>query len=603
MATRYLALASSDLGRSGPTLAQIGHARGTRLVSRSHSLAIFVGEQPDDFLPIGEDQGGIVGHLFTKEDTPRRVNLFDEATAARIRRQEGHFLARQFWGGYVAVIEGDDGRIRAVRDPSGLMPCWIIRGGDYTVLVSDIETAIQASLLVTNVDWDYLALYLRAYDRPSSATALAGVSELLAGHQADLLSPPAKPTAIWSPWDHTEPNRGPAKDLAEELHHVVTNCVGAWAGNFDHILLGVSGGLDSSIVAASLAQTSTDVTLLTLATREPHGDERAWAGCVAESLGMDVREAFYDLSDIDISRPTSSHLPRPLGRAFGQSAIKTKMNIAQEKGVDAFFSGIGGDNVFCFSQSATALVDRFQFEGLSPGLATTLDDICRLTDCSVWEALSMALKKAMSLAPSRSWLGQTDRFLSRHLPTAEQYNHPWLAVPKGALPGKAVHVSGIVRIQGTLDSYSRIQCGPQIHPLLSQPIVEFCLGIPTWFWCAGGCNRSLARQAFRSALPEAILERRSKGGPSSFAYEVAATFRDEIRTLLLDGQGTANHLFDRDSLEVALDPAKPFSNDDHVRLFELLEVETWARSFAKKGSGAHGPYAKTPTLFSHGGNR
>ncbi|AKM08758.1 hypothetical protein AB433_00020 [Croceicoccus naphthovorans] len=51
---------------------------------------------------------------------------------------------------------------------------------------------------------------------------------------------------------------------------------------------------------------------------------------------------------------------------------------------------------------------------------------------------------------------------------------------------------------------------------MSQPLLEFCLGVPTWTWVTGGQNRALARAAFADLLPRSVLDRTSKAGPDSF---------------------------------------------------------------------------------------
>ncbi|MGK4422636.1 asparagine synthase-related protein, partial [Klebsiella pneumoniae] len=57
---------------------------------------------------------------------------------------------------------------------------------------------------------------------------------------------------------------------------------------------------------------------------------------------------------------------------------------------------------------------------------------------------------------------------------------------------------------------------PTVSPLLSQPLVETCLGVPSWLWFEGGRNRVVARRAFAGDLPADVIWRRSKGTPDSF---------------------------------------------------------------------------------------
>src|SRR3546814_15687375 len=67
-----------------------------------------------------------------------------------------------------------------------------------------------------------------------------------------------------------------------------------------------------------------------------------------------------------------------------------------------------------------------------------------------------------------------------------------------------------------IELYPRSTAAPQITPLLSQPIVELCLSIPTWQWVRGGRDRAVARAAVADLLPALIAQRRTKGGQTGF---------------------------------------------------------------------------------------
>jgi asparagine synthase (glutamine-hydrolysing) len=165
----------------------------------------------------------------------------------------------------------------------------------------------------------------------------------------------------------------------------------------------------------------------------------------------------------------------------------------------------------------------------------------------------------------------------------EVFTHPWLDAPADALPGKAAHVAMLTRIQGTIDGFSRLEAPPQINPLLSQPIVEACLRIPTWQWCEGGQNRAVARLAFREDLPPRIVNRRSKGGPDSFAFDVIEANRALLREQLLEGVLAQRGLLDLKALENCLDARRWIQRDDYVRLSALAEAEAWVRHWAGLG--------------------
>eukprot|EP00456_Euglypha_rotunda_P074755 TRINITY_DN6868_c0_g1_i1.p2 TRINITY_DN6868_c0_g1~~TRINITY_DN6868_c0_g1_i1.p2 ORF type:complete len:108 (-),score=25.69 TRINITY_DN6868_c0_g1_i1:10-333(-) len=83
-------------------------------------------------------------------------------------------------------------------------------------------------------------------------------------------------------------------------------------------------------------------------------------------------------------------------------------------------------------------------------------------------------------------------------------NHPWMRAPEGELPGKAQHIAWILGVLNHIEGSERERLQPTIWPLLSQPVVELCLTLPTWAWQADGQNRVIARKAFADLLPSQI---------------------------------------------------------------------------------------------------
>src|SRR3546814_5825518 len=94
----------------------------------------------------------------------------------------------------------------------------------------------------------------------------------------------------------------------------------------------------------------------------------------------------------------------------------------------------------------------------------------------------------------------------------------------------------LARAQKSIELYLRADAPPQIVPLLSQPVVELCLSIPTWQWVHGGRGRAVARAAVAGILPDLLVERTTKGSPSGFVRRVYAAQGNAAREMLTDGK-------------------------------------------------------------------
>lgn len=147
-------------------------------------------------------------------------------------------------------------------------------------------------------------------------------------------------------------------------------------------------------------------------------------------------------------------------------------------------------------------------------------------------------------------------------------------------------------MQRFAEGYPRKENLELISPLLAQPIVELCLSIPTWQWIEGGINRSVARSAYRGAIPDDILFRTVKGGPDAFSIDILNRFRPTIRELLLDGLLSANGILDRVAVDRYLGMPGPFRDNGYLRLLALVDAEAWARHWvgATGRSGATGRF-------------
>jgi asparagine synthase (glutamine-hydrolysing) len=574
MAPRYLILHSRDTSALETRTETIEDRLDVATLLEADCLRVFT-TSDTPIVPFLDGNGLIIGHLFDRQRSNQRVTRLDGPEADAIIRSAGGHLLSHYWGGYVAVItHPTTGRITLLRDPSGAMPCLRSQPESFVIATSDIDMLADAGFPRPRVDRDYLPRLLFAPDLRTPRSGLTDAQDLLAGHSQVLNAPTSPAAQVWSPWDYATPNLSVTDaDLATELETTIRGCVTAWAGAFEQIVLGLSGGLDSSVIAACLGSCD-HVTGLNLRTDDPSGDERLYARSVAAHLNLPLIEATHDVADVDVTRSSASHLPRPILYALSQSELATKRKLAKDLKVDAFFTGIGGDNVFCHMQSASPVVDRWRTPTERGHTGDTVNDLCRLTGVSWFDCVSAALKR--NVAPSAyAWHGNPE-FLTRP-PSDEALRHPWLEVPKDALPGKAAHVAMLVRIQGTIDSFER-KCMPvQINPLLSQPIMESCLKIPTWRWVAGGRNRAMTRLAFKNALPPEIINRRTKAGPDSFASDLLSTNRSKIEAHLLNGQLVEEGIIDLNGLKARFGDPKPFSPTEGMRFMALAEAEAWVR--------------------------
>lgn len=529
----------------------------------------------EPFIPAGASTI-LLGHLFRKGPPSSRVFGLDAASAAGLCEDRGRMLLSDFWGGYLLIHADPTGAIHVLRDPSGGLPCYIRREAERVILAGDIGDLVTPGDAA--VDYRELARTLASGDARGRKTCLARVEELIAGECLVAKDGAVRTETWWSPFDHMAYSGGDLSELAEQLRETVADCVGTWASCYSSILLGASGGLDSSIVAAAAAPRATRLTALTLVGPGADGDERRYSRVLANGIGMDLRDAAYDLAHIDVERAVAPHLPWPVAPIFKQSIEAIHRRFEAELSLDAHFSGNGGDGIFCSVRSAVPLLDRFLAEGLRPPLAATIRDIGTVTGANDMAVLRHAWSRC------RRNRGQhVPRFDAAGLHGGlvaeleeEGPTHPWLQSDSSVLPGKTVHATYLMRTHKSIELYPRAEAPPHVAPLHAQPIVELCLSIPTWMWIAEGRNRAVARKAFEGWLPPLVIDRTSKGGPGDFHLMIYREYREALHAMLRDGVLAGADVFDRALLDEREDPSWRGTARRH-RILALAAAESWAR--------------------------
>ncbi|MBA4758983.1 asparagine synthase C-terminal domain-containing protein [Sphingosinicella sp.] len=481
------------------------------------------------------------------------------------------------WGDYIAVI-GDTQGAHVLRAPFGRLPCYYVRWKSAVILVSDIRVLKSIGLPVPALDWDAVGRFLIAPELRAEATCLDRVWELVGGCSLTILHGDIHLRTAWSPWPFAS-RRALLRDAREArimLRRTIDEVVGAHCRQYTHILLGVSGGLDSSIVAAVAARARVQTTLVTMAASDRAGDERAYARILAGRLRLPLIEAFEDVARVDVHVSRSGHLPRPHARSFAQSSDDALIALAKARGIDAFFSGAGGDNIFWNLTSAASVADTCLGGFGSRATFRNALDLADMCGASVPHVLLKALRSGLS---RRQVPWPTDGTFIADAAGREisVHDHPWLGAPAGILPGKVRHVHCIMGIENHLEGYGREAFAPMAAPLLSQPLVEACLRIPTWMWCMGGHDRALARAAFADCLPAAILTRTEKGTPFGFALQLFEKNRAALRDMLLDGVLARERLLDLTAVETCLARDDPAAGLAHYRLLCIADVEAWVR--------------------------
>jgi len=332
-------------------------------------------------------------------------------------------------------------------------------------------------------------------------------------------------------------------------------------------------------VATSLKAAGTEVIGLNLVGDDAASNERRYAELVARSAGIELLTQTLDLDRVDVRRSGAAHIPYPVHRCFTQAQDAVAAETAELCGADIVIDGGGGDNVFFASRTVSILADCLATGGLDKRFWSAAQALGDLGQTGTWALAWRAVHRAWLRSPAPrqppavAFLSNAARSI-----IADAVAHPWFLPPATVLPGRASHIALLAPAQNLVEAINAQAPQRAISPLVSQPVVEACLRVPSWRWLAPGRDRAIARSAFAPDLPEAIVSRRSKGTPTGFVAALFDRHRRTIRDMLLGGKLADFHLIDEGKLSLALSARGPVRDLRFVRIMELVDAEAWAVS-------------------------
>lgn len=536
----------------------------------------------DDTLMIDLGSAGvIIGAIFLRGSSKALDRLPGDAPDCGDAEKLAAWLLRECWGAYVVILFGrHKDRTQIMLDPSGLLSAYHTKTDTHLLIVSHPDLIEKASRKRPQPSWPNIRSHLAWPDLRQRGTCLNGVYEFGGGELTTLDQAHEVRERLWSPAGFMPvPDGRSLDDVAHELRVLTANVVEAWANLLGPVLVAASGGVDSSMVCAALARARLPFDCATLATADPSGDESTYVKLLAEHFGVRSVTHIYDVCRIDPLQSVSAGLARPSRKPFMGARDAALLEAVRSVNAKVLFDGNGGDNLFCFLHSAAPIVDRLLCEGLTQGSAATFIDMCRLTDCGVPTMTRAVLRRFFRKERLAVWAPDL-RLLVQEFLKLEQPDPltAWFDVDVGRHKGKAEHLALILKSQNKLNGLAAVGL-PRFSPLMSQPLVEYCLGVPSWIWCSGGINRAPARAAFAADLPRDILARTSKAGPDSFIWQLFEKYRPIYRELLLDGLLLRHGLLDRAAVVRAFEIGSGSGDERIYRLLDLVEAENWARSW------------------------
>jgi asparagine synthase (glutamine-hydrolysing) len=547
-------------------------------------VAVFNGELYN-FPELRAELAGKGHEVRGRGDTPVIPHLYEEHGPAFVERLDGMFA--------IALWDAPRRRLLLVRDRLGKKPLVWTRLPDGTLaFASELKAFHGLPGFRMEPDLPALDAYLALQYVPGTRTGVRGVQRLEPGSMLIVEEGSERTERYWEPQREDEP-----ADDAEWLERVraaVTSAVRKRLASDVPLGALLSGGVDSAVVVALMAEASADpVRTFTVGFEDERYDERAFARAVAERYATRHEE-------VVLAPDAAATLPR-LAAAFdeplGDEAALPLFLIceAARREVTVALVGDGGDESFAGYEryAAMRVADRVPSPVAAAGgrLLRALPSGRRERRSRTFRAARFLeaasapraerygrLMEVVSL-PQRAglWTEDAKAVIGPLLSSGLVLGTPPEAGMAGLqrldvatyLPGDLLPKSDIASMAHSLELRS---------PLLDHRVLELGLSLPDRLKQHGLEGKLALRRAFADQLPPLVAGR----GKSGFGVPLAEWFRGELRPLardvLLDERARGRGLFHGSAVARLIDEHAAGRADHGHRLWTLVMLELWQRA-------------------------
>ena len=535
-------------------------------------------------------------HSFrTNSDTECVVHLYEDLGDECVQPLRGMFA--------FAIWDENRQRLLIARDRLGKKPLHYAVMDGRLYFASELKALLSALPRQPELNLQTIDDYLSLQYIPEPNTVYKDVYKLPAGHRLIWEHGRLK---IESYWNFTyEPKHTASEgELVEELRSLARDAVRMRL--ISEVPLGVhlSGGIDSSIVVALMAQArAAPVSTFSVGFEESNFSELPYARAVAERYATEHHE--FTLSFGDIPATLETLLPH-FGEPFADPSALPLYHLAKltREHVTVALNGDGGDESFAGYQRywLDGYADRYlRLPGLVtrrlvPSLAGAFAD---RGEGPVGSSLGNGIKRLPQLAEvdqRASLLRWSSYFSARHkralwrpelaagldlaqaetslvelydrAPANNRLDHTLFADVKSYLAGDLLVKADRMTMAASLEGRS---------PFLDHVLVEWAARLPVKYKLRGRQGKVLLRKAFSDLLPSEVLGHAKQG----FGIPVGAWLRGPLaawsrQELLAPGSPLAGW-FQPDALAGLLAEHQAGKQDHGKRIWALACLAIWAR--------------------------
>lgn len=543
------------------------------------------------------------GHHFTSgTDTEVLVHMYEEFGDEFIKYCYGMFA--------FCIYDVPRQRLVLARDRVGKKPLFYSHTDHFFAFGSELKCLLSIQGVSREVNRAGIMEFLTYGYVATPNTAFESLYQLAPGHALVVEHQRMREWCYWDPIEFFKaPTDRPLEDLTEEYLALLRTAIADRLISDVPVGLLLSGGIDSTSIAALLAEQNQHIPTFTVRFSEHDKDEGKIARLMADCIDSEHHELFVRADDLAEVLPRLVwHYEQPYGDS---SAIPTYYvaRMARQH-VTVVLNGDGGDEAFggywrhLFNMR---LYNLRWLPSITWKLTRELSETMLKTvgNQRLWRWLNW-----ISRAAERDPFGAATYWLATRADTSQQVLTcapdqmpcPTRLASTWAASQGAPYLSRVLYscdlnfallddLMVKMDRAAMANSLEARSPFLDHRLIEFAAQLPPTMKVRGLTTKWLPKHAMRNYLPPSILNRPKSGfGIPIRQWMSSGPLSDRAWEIVLSDQAAKRGYFDMDALRKLRDASRRRTIDTSYFLYDLLFLELWHRTFIDEFLQAPAPH-------------
>ncbi len=538
------------------------------------------------------------GHEFeTNTDTEILPHLYEEYGDAMLEHFSGMFV--------FALWDKRRQKLLIARDRFGEKPLYYGVFDGKLIFASEPKVLLEHPSVKTEINTDALRSFLSFDYVPAPASIYKNIYKLPAAHLLILEKGEVKTRRYWNLTFHKNGNTPTIEKAATQLRELLADAVRMQLVSDVPLGILLSGGVDSSTVAAFATQFSTErVKTFSIGFEEDSFDESKYARQVAAHLGT---EHYEEKLSVERAAGLISEIGTWLDEPMSDGSLIPTFLLARfvRKHVTVALGGDGGDEIFAgypmyFGHKMARVYDsipRFLRNGLIEPVVNSLPVSTKNLSFDYKAKRFIAASKYDTVTRHHSWFGSFSIDQQNDLLNRDVLANTSGDIYKGAKDLLKITdaETEIERMQfldmnfymaeDILTKVDRASMAVSLEvraPFLDPRVAQFAASLPLEYKLRGSKGKYILKKAVEPILPKNILQRPKKGFGVPIAEWLKGRLNPLMHDLLAPDRLKNQNLFDEKYVQKLIKEHETNVASHHKQLWTLLIFQLWFDNFAKE---------------------